>query len=260
MIVFIAASEVHAENQPETYEVVGVVQPDTLKVRSGPGEKFSVIATLQNGTTGIQIIGQPVMNGNDDWIPIRISDIQGWVRPRYLDRVWPAASLADSSSSPTQDAGSDLESLQRSATPEPLKLSNRLKDKDRAREPSSVSQSSGEFGWFVLMVIAVSVIAAAKKTKKKSLRPNQCPKCRHDTLETRRKFFGGSYRRCSRTFLCGYNEDKIRRAETQAAAERAQDAQRRARWAAEERERRDRHENYRAALLYDQQRKRERNE
>jgi hypothetical protein len=149
------------------------------------------------------------MNGNDDWIPIRLSDIQGWVRPKYLDRVWPTASLADDSTNPTQDAASNLEPLYRSPTTEPPKLSDRFKNNDRGRERSGVSESGSGFGWFVFIVIAIFVIGAATKAKKKSSPPG---------------------------------------------------AQRRARWAGEDRERRERDADYRAALLYDQQRKRERNE
>lgn len=75
---------VHAQDRGETYSVIGVAKNDTLNVRSGPGETFPVVAQLPNDASGIQIDGQTVMNGSDDWVPITASGIEGWVRPKYL--------------------------------------------------------------------------------------------------------------------------------------------------------------------------------
>lgn len=75
---------VHAQDRGETYSVIGVAKNDTLNVRSGPGEKFPVVAQLPNDASGIQIDGEAVWNGQDDWVPITASNIEGWVRPKYL--------------------------------------------------------------------------------------------------------------------------------------------------------------------------------
>ena len=229
-----------AQDQPATYVVVGVTEASPLNVRSGPGEKYRVIAKLKNGEPDVQITGPPVMNGTDDWVPIIISGIQGWVRPRYLERVWPQASLPDDSSSHAADADPNLNSLQRTPAREPAKSSDLFEKKDPAltvkRQPVT-TDSDSRFGWFILMIIAVFLVAAAKKGKKQPARANQCPNCRHDTLKTHKKFLGGSYRYCTR-FWCGYNEDKIQK----------------------ERERHQLIEGHRSDVLYEQQRQRERNE
>jgi hypothetical protein len=251
------------QDRQATYIVVGVTPVDPLNVRSGPGESYRIVATLQNGKRGVQITGPPVMNGNDDWVSIATPDVEGWVRPRYLERVWPVATLPDDSSSPATNAEPNLNSLRRTPTREPGKPSDLFEKKEPAptvkRRPVTADSDSG-FGWFVLMIIGLFfVVAAGKKGKKTPLSPNQCPKCGHETLETRRKFFGGSYRRCAR-WWCGYNEDKLQKAENQAKADSARAAQRRARWEAEEYERRQRIEDQRSAVLWEQQRQRERNE
>lgn len=75
---------VHAQERPKIFSVAGVAAGDSLNVRSGPGERFSIISRLRNGTTGIRIDGQIVWNGSDDWIPISVSGSRGWVRPKYL--------------------------------------------------------------------------------------------------------------------------------------------------------------------------------
>ena len=230
----------YAQEQPATYVVVGLAKFDTLKVRSGPGEKFAEVARLANGTPGIQITGPPKMNGKDDWVPIITSNVEGWVRPRYLERVWPVASLPDDSSSPIPDADANLNSLRRAPAREPAKPSDVFEETDPARNvegsPDNTNSDSG-FGLFVLMIIAVFLVAVAKKGKKKPAQANECPNCSHDTLKTHEKFLGGSYRYCTR-FWCGYNEDKIQK----------------------EIERRERIEGHRSDVLIEQQRQRERNE
>lgn len=74
----------HAHERPQSCSVVGIAQDDTLAVRSRPSERSLIVAKLRNGTTGIQVIGQSVMNGTDDWVPIVVAGIKGWVRPKYL--------------------------------------------------------------------------------------------------------------------------------------------------------------------------------
>lgn len=173
-----ASLGVRAQDRSATYVVVGVSTADPLNVRSGPGEGYRVVATLQNGKTGIQITGPPVMNGKDDWVPIITPDVEGWVRPRYLERVWPVASLPDDSSSPATDADPNLNSLRRTPAREPAKSSDLFEKKDPAltvkRQPVT-ADSDSRFGWFILMIIAVFLVAAAKKGKKQPARANQCP-------------------------------------------------------------------------------------
>lgn len=112
--------------------------------------------------------------------------------------------------------------------------------------------------WFFVIVLACLVLIFQKKGSKR-LRQNECPKCHHDTLETRSKFFGGSYRRCKR-FFCPYDERKLAREQKRDLEERQRTAQKRARWEAEHQYRRDREEDMRAAILYEQQKQREREE
>lgn len=69
---------------PQTYVVIAIAENDTLTVRSRPSQSSSIVAKLRNGTTGIQIIGKSIRNGSDDWVPIIVSGIRGWVRPKYL--------------------------------------------------------------------------------------------------------------------------------------------------------------------------------
>jgi uncharacterized protein YraI len=73
-----------AHEPPQTYVVIAIGENDTLSVRSRPSESSSIVAKLRNGTTGIQIVGPSIRNGTDDWVPIIVSGIRGWVRPKYL--------------------------------------------------------------------------------------------------------------------------------------------------------------------------------
>jgi hypothetical protein len=84
------------------------------------------------------------------------------------------------------------------------------------------SDNGSVFVLFLFLIFVVAIIGAISKKKPKPLRPNECPNCHKDTVETRQKFFGGSYRRCKRRFLCGYDERKV-------AAEKEEAAQRQAR-------------------------------
>lgn len=73
-----------AQERPQTYSVIGIAENDTLSVRSRPSESSSIVVRLRNGANGIQVVGQTVMNGKDGWVPIIVSGIRGWVRPKYL--------------------------------------------------------------------------------------------------------------------------------------------------------------------------------
>jgi len=74
---------------------------------------------------------------------------------------------------------------------------------------------------FFLVALVVVVVIVASFNKKKKLRPNECPRCHKDTLETRQRFWGGSYRRCKR-WTCSYDERKIAAAHQRAAQEQAE--------------------------------------
>lgn len=93
----------HAQERPQACSVVGIPAGDTLSVRSRPSGNSSIVARLRNGTTGIRVVGQPIVNGTDDWIPIIVSDIKGWVRPKYL-----SSSTATARAAPTKTASEDL--------------------------------------------------------------------------------------------------------------------------------------------------------
>jgi hypothetical protein len=73
-----------AQEPSQIYSVVGIAHDDALNVRLRPSQSSSIVARLRNGTTGIQIAGQTVINGNDDWVPIMVSGVRGWIRPKFL--------------------------------------------------------------------------------------------------------------------------------------------------------------------------------
>jgi hypothetical protein len=97
VFIFGGSFAAQAKRHPEICSVVGIARGDTLSVRSGPGATKPVIAKLPLETTGIQIVGPVVMNGNDDWVPIHFSSGKGWVRPKFLSSRGPQ-SLATASS------------------------------------------------------------------------------------------------------------------------------------------------------------------
>jgi hypothetical protein len=67
-----------------TFIVDGLKSNDSLNVRTGPSTKHPVVATFVNGDRGIQIVGEPVQNGETLWVPVRVPDIAGWVNRRFL--------------------------------------------------------------------------------------------------------------------------------------------------------------------------------
>lgn len=76
----------YAQARRATCSVIGIARGETLSVHSGPRASSPIIAKLPTGTTGIQVLGRIVMNGSDDWVPIRFSSGKGWVRPKFLSR------------------------------------------------------------------------------------------------------------------------------------------------------------------------------
>lgn len=73
-----------AQTPSNTYYVTGVSPGDTLNVRSSPTQTARVVTRLPNGTTGIEIEGDSVFNGADEWVPISVAGTEGWVRSSYL--------------------------------------------------------------------------------------------------------------------------------------------------------------------------------
>lgn len=84
LLVFGTQLRVQGQELRPTYVVIAIAENDTLSVRSRPSERSPIVAKLRNGTAGIQIVGQSIRNGTDDWVPIIVSGIRGWVRPKYL--------------------------------------------------------------------------------------------------------------------------------------------------------------------------------
>ena len=67
-----------------SFDVSGLKLNDSLNVRTGPSAKHPVVATLLNGKRGIQIVGEPVQNGETLWVPVRFEGVDGWVNRQFL--------------------------------------------------------------------------------------------------------------------------------------------------------------------------------
>lgn len=77
--------------------VTGIVAPDVLNLRTGPGIDNPIVEPLPSNQCRIYAIGEPV----DGWLPVVVSggdggDLDGWVSGRYLavpepdiDLTWP---------------------------------------------------------------------------------------------------------------------------------------------------------------------------
>jgi uncharacterized protein YraI len=70
--------------QSPGYRVTGVAADDVLNLRSGPAQDNDIVGKLAPTASGIVIISDTVLNGNDDWVKIRFQGIEGWTRPKYL--------------------------------------------------------------------------------------------------------------------------------------------------------------------------------
>lgn len=68
------------------YTIVGVPSNDHLKIRSGPGADYPPVCTVDNGQSGVIVTGEPTMNGNTDWYPVKIGEYNGWTRRKYLKK------------------------------------------------------------------------------------------------------------------------------------------------------------------------------
>ena len=69
---------------PDCWKVINVIPTDTLSVRSGPGVKYSKIATLAHDADGIKITGATKQIGKAYWVPILYDEITGWTNQAYL--------------------------------------------------------------------------------------------------------------------------------------------------------------------------------
>ena len=103
LLLFGTNPRVQAQERPQTSYVIGVAENDTLTVRSRPSERSSIVARLRNGASGIQVVGQAIKNGNDDWVPIIVSGIKGWVRPKYLSSSAAATRTATNARTTSED-------------------------------------------------------------------------------------------------------------------------------------------------------------
>jgi hypothetical protein len=87
----------HPENFVNS-RVVNVMPNDRLKLRGGPGTRFSVIAEIPGDATDILAFGQDqVWDGDTWWCPVEWGGFRGYVGRRYLPtdpRPTPAANTA----------------------------------------------------------------------------------------------------------------------------------------------------------------------
>lgn len=100
-LLFVAGFAAAADPALTELKVTSISPGDRLNVRTGPGMNFPISAKLKNGTGGIHVTGDRVMNGLDDWVPVSFQGGKGWTRPKYLTRV---DSTADAASTDTQEA------------------------------------------------------------------------------------------------------------------------------------------------------------
>jgi uncharacterized protein YraI len=68
---------------PPASFVTGVPSGDTLSVRSGPGTKYRKVSGILNGVR-VFVIGEPIINGGTEWVPIKFENSSGWVTTKYL--------------------------------------------------------------------------------------------------------------------------------------------------------------------------------
>lgn len=99
-LLFVAGFAAAADPALTEMKVIGISPGDRLNVRTGPGMNFPISAKLKYGTGGIHVMGDKVMNGVDDWVPVSFQGGKGWTRPMYLKRADPTA--AASSAAPEQ--------------------------------------------------------------------------------------------------------------------------------------------------------------
>jgi hypothetical protein len=67
-----------------TFSVVGIVDGDTLNVRSGPSATNNIVAKLPRGYPHIRILGASVMNDTTEWVNVSFGNRSGWVTKQFL--------------------------------------------------------------------------------------------------------------------------------------------------------------------------------
>ncbi len=83
IVRIVPAAPTGEPNNPK-FKVGGLKVGDVLNVRSGPGMTFGSSFTVEDGVTGITLIGKPVMNGSTEWVQINVKGHTGWARSKYL--------------------------------------------------------------------------------------------------------------------------------------------------------------------------------
>ena len=63
-----------------SFRVAGVIDGDTLNVRSGPSESHPAVGRIPASGRGVQIVG----TCRDTWCPIKHGQLKGWVNRYYL--------------------------------------------------------------------------------------------------------------------------------------------------------------------------------
>ena len=63
-----------------SFRVSGVIDGDTLNVRSGPSEYHPAVGRIPASGRGVHIVG----TCRDTWCPIKHGQLKGWVNRYYL--------------------------------------------------------------------------------------------------------------------------------------------------------------------------------
>jgi hypothetical protein len=70
----------------ELYTVVGIASDDLLNVRARPGIAHQIVGAIPPHGLGVQVTGPGQQVDDAQWLPVRYSDLVGWVDGRYLAR------------------------------------------------------------------------------------------------------------------------------------------------------------------------------
>lgn len=71
-------SKVAATNVVNPSATTGIVTADSLRVRTGPGTRYSLAGSLRNGET------VTIMETSGNWIKIKVASLEGWVSKEYI--------------------------------------------------------------------------------------------------------------------------------------------------------------------------------
>ncbi len=64
--------------------VIGVAHDDTLPIRSGPGESYAVVGSLEPVAAGIAVTGRAQLLDDSIWYEVAIDGSTGWVDASYI--------------------------------------------------------------------------------------------------------------------------------------------------------------------------------